>query len=110
MLFGHRRDARGYATALIEIDEWVGHIMGAMKDDDIMIITSDHGNDPTAPGTDHTREFVPLLCYSRSLQKSSRDLGTRKGFVDVAASLATWLGLEWSGPGVSFIPELSKVS
>jgi phosphopentomutase len=110
MLFGHRRDARGYATALIEIDEWVGHIMGAMKDDDILIITSDHGNDPTAPGTDHTREFVPLLCFSRSLKNSANDLGTRKGFVDVAASLAAWFGLEWTGPGVSFIPELSKVS
>ncbi len=113
MLFGHRRDVRGYASALVEIDEWLGKITGAMHPDDLLVITSDHGNDPTAPGTDHTREYVPILCYSRSfsgINPSSKDLGVRDGFVDVAASLASWFGLKWSGPGVSFIPEFSKVS
>jgi phosphopentomutase len=113
MLFGHRRDVRGYAGALVEIDEWLATIVEAMGPDDALIISSDHGNDPTARGTDHTREFVPVLAYSPGI-KSPADygpnLGTRDGFVDVAASLAVWLGVKWDGPGVSFIPELSKAA
>lgn len=110
MLFGHRRDVRGYAGALVEIDQWLGRIMAAMGPHDILCISSDHGNDPTARGTDHTREYVPLLIWSQSLEEApgSHDLGTRQGFVDVAASLAVWLEVNWDGPGVSFIPELSK--
>lgn len=111
--YGHRRNYEGYAGALAEIDAWVGTIMEAMQPDDLLIITSDHGNDPTAPGTDHTREYVPLLAWSPSLSDKSFDLknvGTRKGFADIAASIAQWLGTEWNGPGVSFIPQLAKVS
>jgi phosphopentomutase len=108
MLYGHRRDVKGYAAALLEIDEWLGKILPALGANDLLIITSDHGNDPTAPGTDHTREYVPVLGYTPSVS-SGRDLGVREGFVDVAASLAAWFGLKWDGPGVSFIPELSKV-
>lgn len=113
MVFGHRRNVQGYAGALVEIDEWLGRIMDAMTEDDVLVISSDHGNDPTAPGTDHTREFVPLLTYSPAFGANDsldRQLGIREGFVDIAASLAAWFGLEWHGPGVSFIPELSKVS
>lgn len=113
MLFGHRRDVRGYAGALAEIDQELGKIVEHMRPDDLLLITSDHGNDPTAPGTDHTREFVPILAYSPSITSSSQNgynVGTREGFVDVAASLAVWLAAEWDGPGVSFIPELSKVA
>src|SRR4030095_8404231 len=113
MLFGHRRDVRGYAGALVEIDEWLGTLVEAMGPDDALIISSDHGNDPTARGTDHTREFVPVLAYSPGMKTAGDqgpDLGTRDGFVDVAASLAVWLGVKWDGPGVSFIPELSKAA
>jgi phosphopentomutase len=74
-----------------------------MHDDDLLMISSDHGNDPTAPGTDHTREFVPLIAYSRSLAQQGVDVGTRKGFVDIAASLADWLAVDWTGPGTSFV-------
>jgi phosphopentomutase len=113
MVFGHRRNVEGYAGALVEIDEWLGRIMDAMGSEDVLVISSDHGNDPTAPGTDHTREFVPLLTYSPAFGQDvavCRQLGIREGFVDIAASLAAWFGLDWHGPGVSFIPELSKVS
>lgn len=113
MVYGHRRNVEGYASALVEIDEWLGKIIDAMSRDDILVISSDHGNDPTAPGTDHTREFVPILSYSPALADCDpglRKLGIRNGFVDIAASLASWFGLDWKGPGVSFIPELSKVS
>lgn len=113
MLFGHRRNVDGYARALTEVDHGIGEIMEALRDDDLLIISSDHGNDPTAAGTDHTREFVPLLAYSKALSATSgfeHNIGTRDGFSDMAASLAAWLGLGWKGPGVSFIPQLSKVS
>jgi phosphopentomutase len=104
-MYGHRRNVKGYAHALTEIDEWLGKIMAAMGDDDLMIISSDHGNDPTAPGTDHTREFVPLLAYSPTLAGSGINLsaGIRHGFTDIAASLADWLGSSWNGAGVSFL-------
>jgi phosphopentomutase len=103
-LYGHRRDAKGYATALTEIDQWLGKILSSMTKDDLLIISSDHGNDPTAPGTDHTREFVPLLAYSPSLSACSElNVGIRDGFTDVAASVADWLGTKWAGPGVSFV-------
>lgn len=114
MVYGHRRNVEGYAKALEEIDQWLGKIMQAMGEDDLLIITSDHGNDPTAPGTDHTREFVPVLAYSPSLSnadaKIQRDLGVRDGFTDVGATLALWLGVRWEGPGKSFISELAKAA
>jgi phosphopentomutase len=112
-LYGHRRDVQGYGKALLEIDEWIGRIIENMQDEDLLLISSDHGNDPTAPGTDHTREFVPLLGYSPVLSKqSSREgnIGERDGFVDIAASLADWLGVSWSGAGKSIVtPSLLSV-
>jgi phosphopentomutase len=112
-LWGHRRNVEGYAGALREVDHYVGEIIEAMGEDDLLLISSDHGNDPTAPGTDHTREYVPLLAYAKSLHKASavqQAIGTREGFVDMAASLAAWFGMNWSGPGTSFIPQLTKVA
>jgi phosphopentomutase len=110
-LFGHRRDAKGYAAALSEIDEWLGKILKSMTSDDLLIISSDHGNDPTAPGTDHTREFVPLLAYSPAFQSASDlDVGIRNGFTDVAASVADWVGTKWDGPGVSFVSDVKAAA
>lgn len=108
-LFGHRRDVKGYAAALTEIDEWLGKILSSMRDDDLLIISSDHGNDPTQRGTDHTREFVPLLAYSPKLsaEVSCLDAGIRNGFTDIAASIAGWLDTTWEGPGVSFLSTVS---
>ncbi|HEY9867697.1 MAG TPA: phosphopentomutase [Candidatus Obscuribacterales bacterium] len=111
-LYGHRRNVRGYGEALVEIDAWLKQILEAMQPEDLLIISSDHGNDPTAPGTDHTREFVPLLCYSpiladrdHPLNRRAANVGTREGFVDIAATLGDWLGMKWKGPGVSFLAE-----
>lgn len=112
-LFGHRRNPEGYAGALTEIDQYLDAIIGAMAPEDLLLISSDHGNDPTAPGTDHTREFVPIIAYSKSLEAvpfSQKDIGTRHGFYDMAASLADWFGLEWNHGGRSFIPQLTEVA
>jgi len=109
-LFGHRRDVKGYAGALKEIDEWLGRILQAMTADDLLIISSDHGNDPTAPGTDHTREFVPLLAYSPAFANKAHDVGVRKGFCDIAKTVADWLDVSWTGPGTSFVPQRERLS
>ncbi len=111
-LYGHRRDVQGYGQALVEIDSWVAKFMDAMNENDLLIVSSDHGNDPTAPGTDHTREYVPLLAYAPLFAKrkpatAPQDLGTREGFYDIAASVADWLGLVWDGPGRSFLRSAS---
>ena len=107
-LFGHRRNAEGYAGALIEIDHWLGEIIEALREDDLLVISSDHGNDPTAPGTDHTREYVPVIAYAKALAglgENKRNLGTRNGFYDVAASLSAWFGMPVQY-GNSFIPQI----
>lgn len=112
-LYGHRRDPKGYGRALCEIDEWLGHIMKSMCKDDLLIVSSDHGNDPTAPGTDHTREYVPLVAYSKSLVDRPDpivgDVGIRDGFNDIAYSLGDWLGIDWKGPGSSFVDSMERV-
>jgi phosphopentomutase len=86
--YGHRRDAPGYARALVEFDRWLGEFLPAMREEDLLIITADHGNDPTYKGTDHTREQVPLLVVHGGRAK---DLGLRRTFADVAATLAEFL-------------------
>jgi len=86
MLYGHRRDVKGFAHALEEFDLALKKIMDGMNQDDLLILTADHGNDPTYRGSDHTREYVPVLAYSPSL-KSSVDLGIRKGFDDMGATV-----------------------
>lgn len=102
-LFGHRRDPIGYARALAEFDQWLAHFLPRCQVDDLLIITADHGNDPTYRGTDHTREEVPLLVRQG---KRSTDLGLRSTFADVAATLSEWFGIQepWSG-GRSFLNE-----
>lgn len=111
-LFGHRRNVEGYAGALTEIDQWLGKIMDGMQQDDLLLISSDHGNDPTAPGSDHTREYVPILAYSKALEgvaRDKRDVGIRNGFYDIAASLSGWFGMP-ATHGSSFIPQLTEVA
>ena len=112
-LYGHRRNPQGYAEALTEIDQWLGVLIEAMSPDDLLLISSDHGNDPTAPGTDHTREFVPIIAYSKLLESmpfQNKNIGIRHGFYDMAASLAAWFGMDWQHGGSSFIPQLSEVA
>jgi len=100
-LFGHRRDSRGYANALQAFDQRLPEIMQNLKSDDVLMITADHGNDPTFRGTDHTRERVPLLVTGKPI-RSGVNLGTRQTFADIAATIADLLGIEWSGAGDSF--------
>ncbi len=89
MLFGHRNDAIGYAKAIEEIDTYIDRIQAEMTDEDMLVITADHGCDPTVPGTDHTREQVPLLIWGKKIKPEN--LGTRTGFNYIAERLRDWL-------------------
>jgi phosphopentomutase len=100
MLYGHRRDTEGYAKALERFDERLPEIISAMKDDDLLILTADHGNDPTKEGSDHTREYVPLLVYGKKAK--AVDLGTRQSLSDIGQTVAENFGLEIAD-GVSFL-------
>jgi len=97
-LYGHRRDVAGYARALEWFDRALASLLAAMKPDDLLILTADHGNDPTWPGTDHTRERVPVLCAGMG----PKPLGLL-GFEDVAATVATYLNVTPKGQGKSFL-------
>jgi phosphopentomutase len=101
MLYGHRRDAQGYADCLVQTDAWLKDFLPRLGADDVLIVTADHGNDPTWKGTDHTREIVPLLVYRPGQPGVS--LGVRNGFYDVAQSAAHYFGIEPLPRGVSFL-------
>lgn len=90
--YGHRRDVNGYARALEQIDAGLGEILAQMGENDLLMISADHGCDPTAPGSDHTREYVPIMMYSPSLP--ARNLGIRESFADIGKTTLAWLGLE----------------
>jgi phosphopentomutase len=101
MLHGHRRDVSGYARALEEFDRWLGEFLHAVRPEDLVIITADHGNDPTYRGSDHTREQVPLFVIPH---RKARNLGTRSTFADLAATLADFFKLPRPWPiGSSFL-------
>ncbi len=106
MLYGHRRDTDGYAAALTEFDRWLGEFIPAMRFEDLLMITGDHGCDPGFRGTDHTREYTPLLAAGRSVRPA--DLGTRQSFADIGATAAEFLGIEYSLPGKSFLPQILR--
>ena len=101
MLYGHRRDPEGYAAALRQTDRWLASFLPKLENDDVLILTADHGNDPTFEGTDHTREYVPLLVCRPN--QSGKSLGIRKGFYDIAQSLTTLFNLEPIPRGDPFI-------
>ncbi|HBX24358.1 MAG TPA: phosphopentomutase [Desulfotomaculum sp.] len=103
-MYGHRNDPRGYADALEEFDRRLPEIMGVLGEQDVLIITADHGTDPTTPSTDHSREYVPLLVYGPGL-KQGVNLGVRASFSDVAATVAELFGLEFK-IGTSFAQEI----
>lgn len=107
MLYGHRKDAHGFARTLEQFDDNLPEILGALQEDDILMITADHGCDPTTPGTDHTREYVPLIVYGKSLARGV-NLGVRDTFSDAAASLAEFMGLLCPLKGTSFMPLLRR--
>ena len=105
MLFGHRRDIDGYANALTEFDAFLGKFMEKMGDEDLVMITADHGCDPAYTATtDHTREYVPLLVLGKKVKPVN--LGTRDSFADIAATVTELLGVGYDTPGKSFAKEV----
>jgi phosphopentomutase len=103
-LFGHRNDVAGFYGALREFDAALPSITSRLKEDDLLFITADHGNDPTTPSTDHAREYVPLLVGGMRVVPSG--LGDRSTFSDLGATVAEWFGLSFRGRGKSFLAEL----
>ena len=100
-LYGHRRDPQGYAQAIEDFDQRIPEILAALKEDDLLIITADHGNDPTFPGTDHTREYVPLLVFSKNMKASG---ALPQGyFADISATIAENFNVPQTENGKSFL-------
>lgn len=99
--YGHRNDVQGFARALEEIDRAIPEMKTRLKEGDLMILTADHGCDPTTPSTDHDREYIPLMVYTPGMNRAV-DLGTRATYADVAATCAEWLGLEERFGATSF--------
>ncbi len=93
MLYGHRNDIKGYAKSLEQFDSYIPEIINSMKETDMLIITADHGNDPSTPSTDHSREYVPILIYGKNL-KQNINIGTRQTFSDISATILDVFGLE----------------
>lgn len=104
--YGHRNDAEGYALALSEFDKWLPSFMYSLKEEDLLIITADHGCDPADISTDHTREYIPLLCYGKNIR--SVNLGTLSTFADIGQTVADYLGVEFKGAGESFKERILK--
>ena len=107
MIFGHRNDVEGYASALEYFDGKLSEIMENMKDEDILFITGDHGCDPTTESTDHSREYVPLLVYGKNVKKGI-DLGVRKTFADLGQTVSDYLGLGAQFEAEGFLKDILK--
>jgi phosphopentomutase len=105
MTYGHRNDVQGYAKALMDFDQRLPELFQAMRPEDVLMITADHGCDPTFKGTDHTREYVPFLIHAKEIKKGI-NLGTKETFADIAATVLEALGVEGDVYGKSFLKEL----
>jgi len=105
MVYGHRNDAPGYATALSYFDSRLPEMLDKLRDDDILMITADHGCDPVTPSTDHSREYIPLVIYGKNLKKGV-NLGTRSSFSDIGATILDYFGLPVEIDGTSFLGEI----
>ena len=106
-MYGHRRNPKGFGQALMDFDKRLGKVLDEMKPDDLLMVTADHGNDPGFKGTDHTRENVPLLVYSPSMNKSNQSLGLWKTFSDLGATILENFNVE-PVKGTSFYKEISN--
>ena len=104
--FGHRNDVGGYAANLERFDERLGTILTLLRPDDLLMVTADHGNDPTTPSTDHSREYVPLL-VTGAYVRAGADLGTRATFADLGQTLAEVFGVERLAHGTSFLDQIA---
>ena len=107
MLYGHRNDIDGYARALEYFDGKLPIIIKEMKDTDILIITADHGNDPSTPSTDHSREYIPILIYGKKI-KENINIGTRETFADIGETILDILNIPLLNVGKSFKNEILK--
>lgn len=110
MLYGHRNDPVGYAQALSRFDSQLGQLLGLLREEDLLFITADHGCDPSTPSTDHSREYVPLLCCGKSV-RAGADLATRSCFADLAATVGEYFDPAFPGKlqaGSSFLQQLLK--
>jgi len=105
-VFGHRRNAKGYAEAVMRLDAWLGDFIRGLREDDVLMITADHGCDPLYQGTDHTRENVPLLVYGKQIKPGN--IGERASFSDIAATIADMLDVPYALNGESFKEVLMK--
>ena len=108
MLYGHRNDVDGYAKALTYFDEQLPRILEKMQDEDILMITADHGCDPSTPSTDHSREYVPLILYGKQI-KAGINYGTRKGFGDIGATVLSYFGIPSKIEGTSILDNTDTV-
>ena len=104
-LYGHRRDPKGYGAAIDEFDIYLPKLINNLKDDDLLLLTADHGNDPIHTGTDHTREYVPLIAFSKKLKQPGK-LETRESFADMGATISDNFNLKKPSIGKSFLNEL----
>lgn len=105
-IYGHRRNSIGYANCLEEFDKDLNELLKYINDNDLLIICADHGNDPTHTGTDHTREYIPLLVYNKNFQGTN--LGIRETFADIGATICDNFDLKNTGIGISFLKEITK--
>lgn len=106
MLYGHRNDVDAYAKAMTEFDKWLGAFIEQMKENDLLIITADHGCDPSTPSTDHSREYTPILAYSHNIKPVN--LGIRETFSDIAKTITDNFKIENTLPGKSFLKQIEK--
>lgn len=106
MMYGHRNNVEGYGKALMDFDARIPEILKELKEEDLLVITADHGCDPTTPSTDHSREYVPILVYGKKLQQGV-NLGIRSTFADLASTIADYLGLDATLKGESFLKLLA---
>jgi phosphopentomutase len=106
-LYGHRNDVEGYAANLERFDRRLSGLLPRLRSDDLLVLTADHGNDPTMPSTDHSREYVPLLVVGSGV-RAGADLGTRSTFADLGQTLAELFGVGPLAHGTSFLQELSS--
>lgn len=107
MVYGHRNDIDGYAKALSYFDSQLPRIISELKDDDILMITADHGCDPSTPSTDHSREYVPMVAYGKQI-KNGNNLGTRETFADIAATILEYFDVNQQVAGTSFLKDIIK--
>lgn len=107
MVYGHRNNVDGYAAAATAFDRDLARLMGKLREGDVVILTADHGCDPSTPSTDHSREYTPMVIFGDRI-KAGVNLGTRPTFADIAATVLDYLGAQGETDGTSFLPQVLR--